>query len=107
MPGPEKVLPSCTSTGRALTASWAEDRVLAVLKEMRSEASAFRDETRNNFGTVFHRMSVLEAHMADVRHRLASLETHMAALLAIVPVVNERIDKLEARLAAVEARLAG
>jgi hypothetical protein len=84
-----------------------EDLVLTVLKEMRSEASAFREETHNNFGTVFHRLSVAEAHMADVRHRLASLETHMAALLATMPVVNERIDKLEARLVAVEARLAG
>jgi hypothetical protein len=49
-----------------------------VLKDVRSEASAFRDETRNNFGTVFHRLSVLEAHMADARHRVASLETHLA-----------------------------
>jgi hypothetical protein len=54
-----------------------EDLVLTVLKEMRSEASAFREETHNNFGTVFHRLSVAEAHMADVRHRLASLETRL------------------------------
>ena len=85
----------------------AEDPVLGVLKEMRAEASAFREETRSNFGTVFHRLSVFEAHMADVRQRRASLETHMAALLATMPAVSARIDKLEARLAAVEARLGG
>jgi hypothetical protein len=36
---------------------------------------------------------------------MASLKADMAALLSTIPVVNERLDQLEARLAAVEARL--
>jgi hypothetical protein len=42
--------------------------------------------------------------MNDIKQRLTSLERHMAALLATVPVMNERIDRLEARVAALETR---
>jgi phage shock protein A len=42
--------------------------------------------------------------MNDVKQRLTSLERHMAALLAIVPAMNERIDRLEARVASLESR---
>jgi chromosome segregation ATPase len=88
------------------------DLVLKTLQEMRAEAKESREETRDNFGKVFHRLAVVETHvsalqdqMSDVRHRLGSLERHMAALLATMPTTSERIDKLEARLAALEARL--
>jgi len=97
----------------------ASDLVLKMLQEMRAEAKESREETRDNFGKVFHRLAVVETHgsavqgqmstlqdqMSDVRHRLGSLERHMAALLATMPTTSERIDKLEARLAALEARL--
>jgi DNA-binding GntR family transcriptional regulator len=43
--------------------------------------------------------------MSDVRTRMGSLERHMAALLAAMPATSERIDELEARLAALEARI--
>lgn len=76
----------------------AEDIVLTLLKEIRADARESREEIRKNFGTTFHRLSVLEATMA-------SLKADMAALLSTIPVVNERLDQLEARLAAVEARL--
>lgn len=76
----------------------AEDIVLTLLTEIRGDAKEFREETRKNFGNVFHRLSVLEATMA-------SLKADMATLLSTMPVVNERLDQLEARLAAVEARL--
>jgi hypothetical protein len=42
--------------------------------------------------------------MNDVKQRFTSLERHMAALLATVPVISERIDHLEARVAALENR---
>jgi len=76
----------------------AEDIVLTLLKEIRADGKDFREETRRNFGTAFHRLSVLEVTMA-------SLKADVAALLSTMPVVNERLDQLEARLAAVEARL--
>lgn len=92
----------------------AEDLVLKILKEMRAEAKKSRKETRDGLGKVFHRLAVVETHVAalreqmgDVRQRLRSLERHMAALLAAMPATSERIDKLEARLATVEARLSG
>lgn len=74
------------------------DHTLALLQEMRGEARAFHEETRKNFGVVFHRLNVLEA-------TIASLKADVAILLSSVPVINERMDALEARLAAVEARL--
>jgi hypothetical protein len=36
--------------------------------------------------------------------RLASIERHIAALLTVVPAMSERMDRLEARIAALEAR---
>ena len=75
-----------------------EDIVLTILKELRADAKDFREETRRNFGVSFHRQSVLEATMA-------SLKADMATLLSTMPVVNERLDQFEARLAAVESRL--
>jgi predicted nucleic acid-binding Zn-ribbon protein len=94
------------------------DLVLKILKEIRPEGTAFRKETRDNFGKVFHRLSTLESQgqiankrlaaleeqMTDVRQRVGSLERHMVALLATMPATSERIDRLEARLAALEAR---
>jgi hypothetical protein len=92
----------------------AEEMTSKVLIEIRDEARAFRGETRGNFETVFHRLGLVEARLTgvdarltDVGHRLTSLETHMAALLNIVPVVNQRIDRPEARIAALEASRAG
>jgi hypothetical protein len=76
----------------------AADHTLALLQEMRGEARAFHEETRRNFGVVFHRLNVLEA-------TVASLKADVGILLSSVPVMNERMDALEARMAAVEARL--
>jgi hypothetical protein len=39
--------------------------------------------------------------------RFTTLEAHMAALLNSVPVVNQRSDRLEARIAALEASRGG
>jgi hypothetical protein len=77
-----------------------DNLVLRHLREMRADAKAFRKETHGNFGKVFHRLSMVEA-------RLTSLEKHMAALLTVVPALNERMDEFEVRLAALEARLPG
>ena len=82
----------------------ATDLVLKILKEMRAEQTAFRKETRDGLGKVFHRLSILETQMGGVRQRLGSLERHMAALLAAVPATSERIDRLEARVTALEAQ---
>jgi len=78
------------------------DITAQILTEIRDEAREARAETRDNFKTVFHRLTLMDAGMNDVKQRLTSLERHMAALLATVPVMNERIDRLEARVAALE-----
>ncbi len=80
------------------------DITAQILAEIRDEAREARVETRDNFKTVFHRLTLLEASTNDVKHRLTSLERHMAALLATVPVMNERIDRLEERVIALETR---
>ena len=53
-----------------------------IHSEIRDEAREARAETRDNFKTVFHRLTLMDAGMNDVRQRLTSLERHMAALLA-------------------------
>ena len=63
----------------------AGDSVLKILQEMRAETKEPRDETRDNFGKVFHRLAVLESQVGDVRGRLGSLERHMAALETRLP----------------------
>ena len=78
------------------------DMTAKILTEIRDEAREARTETRENFKAVFHRLALLETSMNDVKNRLTSLERHMAALLATVPVMNERIDRLEARVSALE-----
>ena len=78
------------------------DITAQILTEIRDEAREARAETRDNFKTVFHRLTLMDAGMNDVKQRLTSLKRHMAALLATVPVMNERIDRLEARVAALE-----
>jgi hypothetical protein len=85
----------------------ADEITSKILIEIRDEARAFRAETREHFETAFHRLNLVQARLTDVEHRLTSLETHMAALLNIVPVVNQRIDRLEARVAALEANRGG
>ena len=74
----------------------ASDHTLELLRTMRAEAQEFREETRKSFGTVFHRLNVIEA-------TLANLKADVAILLSSVPVMNERLDALEARVAALEA----
>ena len=78
------------------------DITAQILTEIRDEAREARAENREDFKNVFHRLALVESSMNDVKQRLTSLERHMAALLTIVPVVNERIDRLEARVAALE-----
>jgi len=68
------------------------DITAQILTEIRDEARDARAETRENFKTVFHRLALLETSMNDVKQRLTSLERHMAALLATVPIMNERIQ---------------
>jgi hypothetical protein len=80
------------------------DITAQILTEIRDEAREAHAETRENFKTVFHRLALMEASMDDVRQRLTSLERHMAALLSIVPAMNDRIDRLEARVALLENR---
>ena len=75
-----------------------------ILTEIRDEAREARAETRENFKTVLHRLALLDTSMNDVKQRITSVERHMAALLATVPVMNERIDRLEARVDALETR---
>ncbi|OGA01997.1 MAG: hypothetical protein A3H35_16150 [Betaproteobacteria bacterium RIFCSPLOWO2_02_FULL_62_17] len=78
------------------------DIAAQILTEIRDEAREARAETREDFKNVLHRLALVESSMNDVKQRLTSLERHMAALLATVPVMNERIDRLEARVAALE-----
>jgi uncharacterized protein involved in exopolysaccharide biosynthesis len=74
----------------------ATDLVLKVLKEFRAEMREFRDETRRSLAGHSHRLNVLEA-------TIASLKADMGTLLSTVPVIHERLDDLEARLAALES----
>jgi len=80
----------------------AAELVLPILRKIQEDAAAFRgesrefrEETRKDFSTVFHRLNVIEAS-------LSSLKADVAILLSAVPVMNERLDQLEARVAKLE-----
>jgi thioredoxin-like negative regulator of GroEL len=55
----------------------ADHLVLTILKEMRAEASASREETRTNFADLFHRLDLIEALVNDVREQLTSVEARL------------------------------
>ena len=57
----------------------------------------FRIETRKTLAEHSHRFNVIEA-------TIASLKADVGVLLSSVPVMDERLDNLEARVAALEAR---
>jgi superfamily II DNA or RNA helicase len=63
---------------------------------MRAEAQEFREKTRRNFVSASHPLDGIEA-------TLANLKADVAILLSSVPVMNERFDAREARVAALEA----
>jgi hypothetical protein len=80
----------------------ADDLIVPMLRKIQADAAEFheefrasREETRKNFGQVFHRLNVIEA-------TLSSLKADVAILLSAVPVINERMDALEARITALE-----
>lgn len=73
------------------------DSTLRTIVEFRDEMREFRAETRSTLGQHSHRLNVIEAS-------IASLKADAGVLLSSVPVQNERLDQLEARIAALEAR---
>jgi hypothetical protein len=73
------------------------DPTLRTIVEFREEMREFRTEMRATLGHHSHRLNVIEASVA-------SLKVDAAVLLGSVPVQDERLDKLEARVAALEAR---
>lgn len=74
----------------------ATDMVLKMLKELREDVRGFREETRRTLAGHSHRFNVLEA-------TIASLKSDMGTLLSTLPVIHERLDHLEARVAALES----
>jgi hypothetical protein len=73
------------------------DLTLKTIVEFREEMREFRVETRKTLAEHSHRFNVIEV-------TIASLKADVGILLSSVPVMNERLDNLEARVAALEAR---
>jgi hypothetical protein len=73
------------------------DLTLKTIIEFREEMREFRVETRRTLAEHSHRLNVIEV-------TIASLKADVGVLLSSVPVMNERLDNLEARVAALEAR---
>lgn len=98
----KEIFSSC-GTGETISyngASWPErvvDVTLKTIIEFREEMRGFRDETRRTLAQHSHRLNIIEA-------TVASLKVDAGVLLSAVPVSNERLDNLEARVAALEAR---
>ena len=70
---------------------------LKAIIEFRDEMREFRNETRKTLTQHSHRLNVIDAGTA-------SLKADIGLLLTSVPVLNARLDDLEARVAALEAR---
>lgn len=73
------------------------DPTLNAIIEFRDEMREFRSETRATLGQHSHRLNLIEV-------TIASLKADGGVLLSSVPVQNQRLDNLEARIAALEAR---
>jgi len=73
------------------------DLTLQTIIEFRDEMREFRAETPRTLAEHSHRLNVIEV-------TIASLKADFGILLSSVPVMNERLDNLEARVAALEAR---
>ncbi|OFZ99697.1 MAG: hypothetical protein A3H35_12345 [Betaproteobacteria bacterium RIFCSPLOWO2_02_FULL_62_17] len=73
------------------------DLILKTITEFREEMREFRIETRKTLAEHSHPLNVIEA-------TIASLKADVGVLLNSVPVIDERRDNLEARVAALEAR---
>ena len=73
------------------------DLTLKTIIEFREEMREFRIETRKTLAKHSHRLNVIEV-------TIASLKADVGVLLSSVPVMDERLDNLEARVAALEAR---
>ena len=73
------------------------DVTLKTIIEFREEMREFRVETPRTLTEHSHRLNVIEA-------TIASLKADVGVLLSSVPVMNERLDNLEARVVALEAR---
>ena len=73
------------------------DLTLKTIIEFREEMREFRIETRKTLAEHSHRLNVIEV-------TIASLKADVGVLLSSVPVMNERLDNLEARVAVLEAR---
>ena len=72
------------------------DPTLRTIIEFRDEMRDFRAETRATLGQHSHRLNVIEA-------TAASLKADAGVLRSSEPVLNQRLDTLEARVAALEA----
>lgn len=66
------------------------DPTLKTIIEFRDEMREFRVETRRTLAEHSRRFNVVEA-------TIASLKADVGVLLSSVPVMNERLDNLEAR----------
>ena len=73
------------------------DLTLKTIIEFREEMREFRIETRKTLAEHSHRLNVIGT-------TIASLKADVGVLLSTVPVMDERLDNLEARVAALEAR---
>lgn len=73
------------------------DLTLQTIVEFQEEMREFRIETRRTLAEHSHRLNVIEA-------TIASLKADVGVLLSSVPIMNERLDNLEARVAALEGR---
>lgn len=74
------------------------DPALQAIIEFRNEMREFREETRAALGRHLHRLNLIEVS-------IAGLKADGGVLLSSLPVQNERLDDLEARIAKLEAPL--
>jgi hypothetical protein len=75
----------------------AVDPTLNAIIEFRDEMRDFRAETRATLGQHSHRLNLIGV-------TIASLKADGGVLLSALPVQNERLDDLEARIAELETR---
>ena len=71
------------------------DPTLKAIIELRGDVREFRSETKATLLQHSHRLNLIEV-------TIAGLKADVCVVLSSVPVQNERIDELEARLGSLE-----
>ena len=80
-----------------------DNLVLELLRAMRNEAAAFREETRGNFADMRQRLTAVELSVISLRKEVVALAETDAHIQASLDRLSDRVERIERRLEIIPA----